>query len=458
KDNGVNILKSIDEGPSQMGTVWEPLAEGTEGAPHLGPKQPRVYSDLSPIEKDQYNAEIRATNILLQGGLKDSNYDQLYAYLKQHKTHANKNKMMLDRFTQHTMDPLDLMSNVSHQYDYSQSSSTPPSMYVPLYLADKAHLDSGLSPIENLIKNLTNRLALLTQSYKTFLPQTNNQLKTSSNTRNQATVQDGRVVVQNIQGRQNRGHETNPRDDYDAFDSDVVEAPTAQPMFMVNLSYADPVYDEARPSYDSNILSEEHFKGTQKALTKEIKEMKDVFEELEAEVAQNVVDRKHDEIERKNLLIVNDNLLAECLSKEVFYVVTNCELNVSRFTKMHVANTTFEARCLELEAELSDLRGKSHCDNHDELVNCFSKLEVHHLNLQLKYQNLKDSFGNNQLTPDKDTLNFDSVFVIGKMQASLQGKDNVIKKMKKKISHLQETHSEADRTLDFKALDSRPLR
>ncbi|GKA27638.1 integrase, catalytic region, zinc finger, CCHC-type containing protein [Tanacetum coccineum] len=36
--------------------------------------------------------------------------------------------------------------------------------------------------------------------------------------------------------------------------------------------------------------------------------MKDIFEELEAEVDQNVVNRKHDEIERKNLLIANDNL------------------------------------------------------------------------------------------------------------------------------------------------------
>nr|GFD22226.1 hypothetical protein [Tanacetum cinerariifolium] len=35
---GVNILKSIDEGPFQMGIVRETLAEGTEGAPHLGPE------------------------------------------------------------------------------------------------------------------------------------------------------------------------------------------------------------------------------------------------------------------------------------------------------------------------------------------------------------------------------------------------------------------------------------
>ncbi|GJR22610.1 hypothetical protein Tco_0971137 [Tanacetum coccineum] len=78
----------------------------------------------------------------------------------------------------------------------------------------------------------------------------------------------------------------------------------------------------------------------------------------ESEVDQNVVDRKHDEIERKNLLIAHDNLIADCLSKEVFYVATNSELNVSRFTEMHDAYTSLEARCLELEAEHFNLRDK----------------------------------------------------------------------------------------------------
>nr|GEV87915.1 integrase, catalytic region, zinc finger, CCHC-type, peptidase aspartic, catalytic [Tanacetum cinerariifolium] len=43
-------------------------------------------------------------------------------------------------------------------------------------------------------------------------------------------------------------------------DEDVDEqpAPTAQNTFMVNLSFADPVYDEVGPSYDSNILSEDN--------------------------------------------------------------------------------------------------------------------------------------------------------------------------------------------------------
>ncbi|GJS92351.1 retrovirus-related pol polyprotein from transposon TNT 1-94 [Tanacetum coccineum] len=160
----------------------------------------------------------------------------------------------------------------------------------------------------------------------------------------------------------------------------------------------------------------EHFEGIQKALTKEIKEMKEIFEELEAEVDQNVVNRKHDEIERKNLLIANDNLIADCLSKEVFYIATNSELTVSRFTEMHDAHTVVQARCLELEAELSKLHDKVQKDDHTELVKRFSNLEVNHLNLQLKYQNLKESFGNNTSPPARETPDFDSVFVLGKMK------------------------------------------
>nr|GEV31937.1 hypothetical protein [Tanacetum cinerariifolium] len=96
--------------------------------------------------------------------------------------------------------------------------------------------------------------------------------------------------------------------------------------------------------------------------------MKYVFEELEAEVAQNVVDRKHDAIERKNLLIANDNLIVECLFKEVFTV----------------------AHCLKLEAELANLRDKSHHDNQEELINHFSKLEGYD-KIKQHYKELYDS-------------------------------------------------------------------
>nr|GEW46260.1 retrovirus-related Pol polyprotein from transposon TNT 1-94 [Tanacetum cinerariifolium] len=162
-------------------------------------------------------------------------------------------------------------------------------------------------------------------------------------------------------------------DDCDAFEFDVNEAPTSQTMFMVNLLFADPVYDEASLSYDSNVLSE-----------------------LEAKVEQNAVNRKCDEIEQKNLLVANDTLIANCLSKEVFYIATNFELNVSRFSEMHDAHTVVQARCLELETGLSKLKDKIQKEDHDVM----------------------------------DGLGFELVFKINKLKAFIQGKDNAIRKLR----------------------------
>nr|GEU72979.1 putative ribonuclease H-like domain-containing protein [Tanacetum cinerariifolium] len=61
---GVNIHKSIDEGPFKMGKFREKLAEG---ALHLGPERDRVFADLTLEENKRFKADIRATNILLQG-------------------------------------------------------------------------------------------------------------------------------------------------------------------------------------------------------------------------------------------------------------------------------------------------------------------------------------------------------------------------------------------------------
>nr|GEZ31724.1 integrase, catalytic region, zinc finger, CCHC-type, peptidase aspartic, catalytic [Tanacetum cinerariifolium] len=58
----------IDEGPFKMGKFRETLAEG---ALHQGPERDRLFAVLSPKEKDRYKADIRATNILLQGLPKD---------------------------------------------------------------------------------------------------------------------------------------------------------------------------------------------------------------------------------------------------------------------------------------------------------------------------------------------------------------------------------------------------
>nr|GEW79127.1 integrase, catalytic region, zinc finger, CCHC-type, peptidase aspartic, catalytic [Tanacetum cinerariifolium] len=80
KENGVNILKSIDEGLFQIRMIRETLVEGEEGALHLGPERPRVYSDLLPEDKERYNTDIRETNILIQGLPKDLYIDAKYIW------------------------------------------------------------------------------------------------------------------------------------------------------------------------------------------------------------------------------------------------------------------------------------------------------------------------------------------------------------------------------------------
>ncbi|GJR15387.1 integrase, catalytic region, zinc finger, CCHC-type containing protein [Tanacetum coccineum] len=785
KENGVNILKSIDEGPFQMGTFRETLAEGNEGALHLGPERARVYSDLSPEDKERYNADIRATNILLQGLPKD-----IYTLIN-HYTDAkdiwDNVKMLLegseltkeDRESQLYDDFEHFRQNKGetiHDYygcqnqgqgnnargvgaaSYEGAQNIVGNAYPGQARQIKCYNCNGIGHIARnctqskrpqnseyfkdkmlLMQSLDNGVALDEEQFLFIVGGQDNAIDEDMD---EQPVQDLALNVDNVF----------QADDYDAFDSDVDEAPTTQTMFMANLSSADPVYDEVGPSYDSNILFEvhnhdyyqdvvcehheahemhhdvqpnyvvdsntdytsdcnmiaydqyvkdnstqsvfankqnkvvnasltaelatykeqvklyerrakfeltereqkieeqlrivitdhnikeenlkkelhsikmqlsstinhnksmveevmslkkyfkqkenkyleefldmkalkekvedklykqdrslqtvhmlckpkpyydeqkklaigymnplcltrakqvqpalyndheiiktnhvpaivhnsedtleiaettrklmnekmkdpecvkkkritpagltegergfeqtkecylpevipffktlkDHFEGIQKALTKEIKETKDIFEELEAEVGQNVVNRKHDEIERKNLLIANDNLIADCLSKEVFYIATNSELNVSRFTEIHDAHTVVQAHYLELEAKLYKLRDKVKKDDHTELVKCFSNLEVNHLNLQLKYQNLKESFRNNTSPPARDAPDFDSVFVIRKMKASIQGKDDAIKKLRMQISQLKETRSEAVRTLDFRALD-----
>ncbi|GKF66972.1 reverse transcriptase domain-containing protein [Tanacetum coccineum] len=72
-------------------------------------------------------------------------------------------------------------------------------------------LDSGLVVpsflhTDDLISGLNNAKALISIAFASRYPPMKNQLRCLSNPRNQATFQDGRVTVQNVQGRQNQGY------------------------------------------------------------------------------------------------------------------------------------------------------------------------------------------------------------------------------------------------------------
>ncbi|GJS71611.1 hypothetical protein Tco_0704452 [Tanacetum coccineum] len=129
-------------------------------------------------------------------------------------------------------------------------------------------LDSGLAvPVftqgDDLIAYLNKAMAFLSAVAASRFPLTNNQLRTSSNLRNQATIQDGRVTMQQGQGRQGqiyactdyKGNATSSggnnvvgqarTEDLDAYDSDCDDVSIAQAVLMANLS-----------NYGSNVISE----------------------------------------------------------------------------------------------------------------------------------------------------------------------------------------------------------
>ncbi|GJZ56373.1 retrovirus-related pol polyprotein from transposon TNT 1-94 [Tanacetum coccineum] len=195
KENGVNILKSIDEGPFQMGTFQETLTEGTEGALHLGPERPRVYSDLSPEDKERYNADIRATNILLQGLPKD-----IYSLIN-HYTDAKdiwESVKMLPEGSELTKEDRE-----SQLYDDFEHFRQHKGETIHDYYVRFAKL---INDMRN-IKITMSRMQLNSKFVNNMLPEWGRFVTAVKLNR----VQDGRVVVQNIQGRQNRGHGNNAR-------------------------------------------------------------------------------------------------------------------------------------------------------------------------------------------------------------------------------------------------------
>ncbi|GKE77653.1 hypothetical protein Tco_1543773, partial [Tanacetum coccineum] len=180
------------------------------------------------------------TDVKLAKSLYTTNYDQLYAYLSQHERHANEVRLMRERYP----DPLALVANSQTLYNPSQSPQRsvptmhpPPQQFTPVYAVPIHHhthvnplqqsvspqpfispsvtqqpqaqfpqLDSGLAiPTfqqgEDPSDYINNAMAFLSTVALRF-PPSNNQLRTSSNPKNLATIQDGRVTVQQIQRRQ----------------------------------------------------------------------------------------------------------------------------------------------------------------------------------------------------------------------------------------------------------------
>ncbi|GJT93151.1 hypothetical protein Tco_1081996 [Tanacetum coccineum] len=201
KENGVNIQKSIDEGPFQMRTFMETLAEGTDGAQHLDAKD--IWDNVKMLlERSELTKEDRESQL----------YDDFEHFFDRIKVRGT----MQGEHVQLVMGELRTELGMLIQAKQDKLSVT--------------------TAMENGV--------VLDEEQLLFI--TGGQDNVVDEDMDEPPVQDLALNVDNV-------FQTNDRD---AFDSNVDEAPTTQTMFIANLSLAEPVYDEASLSYNSNTLSE----------------------------------------------------------------------------------------------------------------------------------------------------------------------------------------------------------
>ncbi|GJS48455.1 retrovirus-related pol polyprotein from transposon TNT 1-94 [Tanacetum coccineum] len=208
------------------------------------------------------------TDVKLAKSLYTTNYDQLYAYLSLHERQANEVCIMREKYP----DPFALVANSPTLYNPFQSpkhSFTQPSQ------AEFPQLDSSLTvPMfqqgEDPIECINKAMAFLSVIASRF-PPSNNQLRTSSDPRNQATIQDAEaqeagqildedqlaflaepriseapVAQQTIP--QNSVFQT---EDLDTYDSDCDDLSSAKSVLMTNILSCDPEVLSEVPYSDS---------------------------------------------------------------------------------------------------------------------------------------------------------------------------------------------------------------
>ncbi|GKC26264.1 hypothetical protein Tco_1033558 [Tanacetum coccineum] len=155
RENGRMIFESVEHGPLIWPTIKENRATRT-----------KKYTELSVTEKNQADCDIKAINIILHGLPTD-----IYSLVNHHRVAK------------------DLWERVQ------------------LLMQGLAIL--VFSPGDGPITYLNKAMAFLTAVASSRFPSTNNQLRTSSNLRNQAIIQEGRVTVQQVQRRQGQSYSGN---------------------------------------------------------------------------------------------------------------------------------------------------------------------------------------------------------------------------------------------------------
>nr|GEV72447.1 hypothetical protein [Tanacetum cinerariifolium] len=183
------ILESVKNGP----LIWPTIKENRV-------TRPRKYSELTPVEALQADCDVKATNIILQGLP-----NEIYALVSHHKVA----KDLWERI-QLLMQGTSLTNQQIDHNVYSPQPSIPQLEHVPTVTQRQQQhefslLDLGLNiPVfkygDDPIDAINHMMSFLTFVITSHYPTTNNQLRNLSNPRKQATINDGRVTLQPIQG------------------------------------------------------------------------------------------------------------------------------------------------------------------------------------------------------------------------------------------------------------------
>ncbi|GJR18258.1 hypothetical protein Tco_0966785 [Tanacetum coccineum] len=173
------------------------------------------------------------------------------------------------------------------------------------------------------------------------------------------------------------------------FEGIINERTTQKPLYVSEwcFDYAKQfVEQQLVPFYDH---FKKHIQTANDTFFKEIREFEQIFDELEAEYEQCVLDNKNLTIEKKNLLIINECLIAECLEKDICSIVLTSDIVVPPSSNclcedLRSACDREHTKVLELEAEIS--KQKQLITDSEKR---FAFLEQNYVSLQLKFQNYK---------------------------------------------------------------------
>ncbi|GJT27627.1 retrovirus-related pol polyprotein from transposon TNT 1-94 [Tanacetum coccineum] len=318
--------------------------------------RPKKYYELSATEAIQADCNIKATNIILQGLP-----PEVYALVSNHKVAKDlwERIQLLMQGTSLTKQEREF----NQQFEFSQPDS---GLIVPVFQKG----DDPIYAINHMMYFLT---AIVTSRYPTI----NNQLRNSSNPRQQATINNGRVTLQPIQGsqtslaagtirtyttgasRRNSGKQrtveelaflADPRilkgqttqnvithnaayqaDDLDAYDSDCDELNNAKVALMANLSH-----------YGSDALAEAAIQNSNSS-TQQDALILSVIEQLKTQVVNYTkINLENDFGHLSNSLIVMNSTLPKLLSWRIFLIMVQLLLlrtTLSAFRPTHKVET-----------------------------------------------------------------------------------------------------------------------